>query len=54
MNKITIATAAAEDVIKYLQKYLTEEENFYVYLSDKDMNKINNLINYIWDKINAL
>nr|CAI9750910.1 hypothetical protein GSWITJQO_GSWITJQO_CDS_0003 [Microvirus sp.]CAI9752499.1 hypothetical protein XTAFSSYH_XTAFSSYH_CDS_0003 [Microvirus sp.] len=50
-NKINIATAAAEDIIKYLQKYLIEEENFNVYLSDKDMNKINNLINYIWEKL---
>ena len=54
MNKISIATAAAEDVIKYLQNYLIEEENFNVYLSDKDMYKINNLINYIWDKLNQL
>lgn len=54
MNKIKIATEAAEDTIKYLQRYLIEQENFNVYISEKDMAKIENLITYLWKKTNNL
>lgn len=50
MNKIKIATKAAEDAIKYLQRYLNEQEKFNVVISDKDMTKIENLITYLWEK----
>lgn len=52
MNKIKISTVAAEKIIKHLQKYLIEQENFNVYISDKDMDEITNLIDYMWNKIN--
>lgn len=54
MNKITIATIAAERIIKHLQNYLIEQENFNVYISDKNMKEINDLIDYIWNKVNEL
>lgn len=54
MNKITIATIAAEKIIKHLQNYLIEQENFNVNISDKNMEEINDLIDYIWNKVNEL
>lgn len=54
MNKINISTVAAEKIIKHLQNYLIEQENFNVYISDKNMDEINDLIDYIWNKVNAL
>jgi hypothetical protein len=54
MNKNKIATEAAEDAIKYLQRYLKEQENFNIYISNKGMEKIENLIKYLWEKTNDL
>lgn len=54
MNRINISTTAAEKIIKHLQKYLIEKENFNVYISDKNMKEITELIDYICNKINEL
>ena len=54
MNKINISAEAAYKIIRQLQKYLIEEEKLNVYISDKNMEEINNLINYLWKKIDQL
>lgn len=54
MNRINISTKAAEKIIKHLQNYLIEQENFNVYISDKNMDEITNLIDYIYNKLNQL
>ena len=54
MTKINISTRAAEKIIRHLQNYLIEQEKFNVYISDKNMEEISELIDYIWIKITQL
>lgn len=51
MTKISISILTAEKIIRHLQRYLIEEENLNVYISDPNMEEINNLIDYLWKKI---
>lgn len=54
MNKITISAEAAYKIIRQLQRYLIEEENLKVFISDANMAEIETIINYLWKKIDQL
>ena len=51
---IKISAVAAEKIIRQLQRYLIEEEKLNVFISESNMAEINNLINYLWQKIDQL
>lgn len=54
MNMIKISAVAAEKIIRQLQRYLIEEENLNVFISESNMAEIETLIDYLYKKIDQL